>query len=387
MHNRKVYILEAFRSPFAKLYGGFTHWRADDMLSQFIQRVLKQSSKIIPEKIEQVFMGCANQAGEDSRNIARQGVLLAGLSSSITGVTINSLCTSGMDAIQMAAYSVAMGETDLCLAGAVDNMSRSPFILNRQTKEQVDSTIGWRFINPKLYQYYQPYSMAETAELLANSQKISRTQQDEYAFRSREAYETALRTGFYDTILLSLDKDLIQDEQHRLMSMDMLANFPPMLRGGANVTLGNSARIGDGVVLLAIASEDYIKKHRFRPLVRIKASARAAVHPDQMGLAPLAASQKVLKRLNLNIYQMHQIELSEAFAVQTLAFIHTWKVPMVLVNPNGGEISTGKPLSVSSATLVLNLAKAMQRKNSIRYGLATACAGLGLGTAMVLEAV
>ncbi|MCH2044056.1 MAG: thiolase family protein [Saprospiraceae bacterium] len=385
MNNNPVYIIEAFRSPFAKLYGGLMHWRADDMLTTLIQKVIRQSSKIEASKIEQLFVGCANQAGEDNRNIARQAILLSGLPTHITGMTLNSLCTSGMDAIQVAANAIQLGQCNLCLAAAVDNMSRSPWVEDRNTGQREDSTIGWRFINPKLTVHYQPHAMPETAELLAAKLKISRQQQDEYSIRSREAYEQAWQRGVYAKELLHLDDKLLRDEQHRLMDWATLAKLPAMTQKGNTVTLGNTSRIGDGVAVLALASEEYVQKHQVQPLVKILGGGSAAVHPDEMGLAPVAASEKLLKRLGMTIHQMQQIELSEAFAVQSLACMQAWKIPRALVNPNGGAISIGKPLSVSSARLVVSLANAMQENTDIQYGMAAACAGLGLGACMVLE--
>ncbi len=383
-----VYIIAAHRSAVGRLQGGLSSLRVDDLLSQLILGILAEGTTIEAEAIEGLLIGNANQAGEDNRNLARMGVLLSGLPVHVYASTINCLCASGMDAVIQAARALSLGEGDLYLAGGVEVMSRSPFVRHRETGEEVDSTLGWRFTNPRIYEHYIPHSMPKTAELLAERWQVSRKRQDAYALLTRERYLAAQRSGAFDAEILPVtlpDGNLFSmDEQPRTLSEATLAKLPGVLKAGQHVTLGNSARAGDGGALLALASEAYVKRHGLRPLARVQAWATAAEHPDFMGLSPVAALRKALRYGGLSVEEIGLWEIQEAFAVQLLACQQLLRIPQERLNPYGGAISIGNPLGMGAARLLVSLVHALARGGS-RFAAGATCAGLGLGAAVILE--
>lgn len=379
-----AYIIDAIRTPIGKMYGSLASVRPDDLAVALIYQILKQNPKVDQNDLADVLLGCANQAGEDNRNIARQAVLLANLPSHIPGGTINRLCASGMEAIQLAAKAIWLGEGDLYLAGGLESMSRSPFVENRTTGERVDSTIGWRFVNPKLAAYYEPLQMGETVELLANKHQISRQAQDSYAHQSRSNYQNAVAQNFWSTEICPIN-GLEKDEQHRILKKDTLSKLPPMVKNGSSITIGNSARGGDGAALLLVASEAYVQKHQLEPIAKIRSIALTATAPNDMGIAAVGATQLALKRANLELKDLDNVELSESFAAQVLASIEQLNLDQNIVNVDGGGISMGNPTGMGAARLVVTLVHRMRRDKTIRYGLATTGAGLGIGASMILE--
>jgi len=388
--NHTIYIIDALRTPIGKLYGALSHIRPDDLASLVINGLANKNT-INKEKIDGIILGCANQAGEDNRNIARMASLLSKLPYTTTATTINSLCSSGMEAILSAIKSIALGDGDLYLAGGVESMSRSPLITSKIDQTTVDSLIGWRFINPQIHEVCPPLSMAETAELLANNYSISRATQDAYAHQSRQRYQVALEKKLWQAEILPIEdqkkKLWLSDEQHRLLSLDLLTKLPKLVANGSYISAGNAARIGDGAALVALASERYIKAHNIKPIAKVKSWASASCHPDEMSLSAVVATEKALNKVALQTQDLDWVEISESFAVQTLACIKALQLDPEKVNPNGGALTIGNPISVSSARLVVSLAKEMERNQTIKNGLATTCAGLGTGAALILESI
>lgn len=386
--NQAIYIIDALRSPIGKLNGMFSHIRPDD-LAAFLLEGLVVNNNLDKNLIDGVFLGCANQAGEDNRNVARMAALLVGLPYSCNSLTLNSLCTSGMDAIFAAIRCIALGEGDLYLAGAVESMSRSPLIHSKIDSSIADSTIGWRFVNPQIYKNCPPLSMSETAELLAKKYQIDRKEQDLYAYNSRLKYENALQKGLWTKEILPLYNAKEQlcnfDEQHRVLSLDLLAKMPNLVPEGICISSANSARIGDGAAVLALASEKYVLKHKIQPLAKVKSWANASCDPSYMSLSAVEAAKKVLKNAQLAPQNLDWVEMSEAFAVQTIACIQDLELDPQKVNPNGGALSIGNPLAVGSARLAVSLAQTMAQNPSVKIGMATSCAGLGTGAALILE--
>ena len=390
MHNiQPVYIIAANRTPIGRLYGALSSVRPDDLLAGLIRAMQKEHPSIISDELDGVIIGCANQAGEDNRNVARMALLLSGLPVQTYASTVNSLCASGMDAVLQAARAIALGEGELYLAGGVDSMSRSPFIESRVDGERVDSTVGWRFTNPRLSPSYEAFSMTKTAELLSNDWKISRRVQDEYAFHSRSRYEEAMLKGDFESELIGVNwpegKLLLDfDEQHRLFSMEALSKLPAVVSEGNHITLGNSARIGDGAALLALASGAYLKKHKIEPLAQIYSYATAAEHPNLMALSPVVALKKALLFANLEVDDVGLWEIGESFAVQVLACIRSLGISPKLVNPYGSAISMGNPLGMGGARVLVSLVHALLR-SKINYAAGAVGAGLGVGTALILK--
>ena len=337
-----------------------------------------------------MFLGCGNQAGEDNRNIARMAVLLGELPHSVYASTVNSLCTSGMDAIMQAARLIRCAEADFCLAGGVESMSRSPFVQSRVDQTREDSTLGWRFVNDRIADFIPTHSMPQTAELLSKKYNISREAQDSYAILSRQRYETASKAGFYKNEILPVFNNNAEllldfDEQHRILSLSLMEQLPGLQKEASFVTLGNSARIGDGAAVVALASENYIKQHNIKPLAKIHAMANAAEHPDLMGMSGISALKKAIKNTSLKLVDIDIFELSEAFAVQILAAEKDGIADRSKININGGSISIGNPLGMGAARLLVSLVNQLNSDKKIKFGAAASGAGLGTGAAMILE--
>jgi len=392
-----AYIIDAVRTPIGKYGGKLSTVRADDLLAVIIKALVDRNPSIDINLIEDIIVGDSNQAGEDCRDVARMGALLAGLPVSVGGNTVNRLCASGMQAIMDAARAIICGEGLFYIAGGVESMSRAPFIVSKsrgaysRNVEMVDSTIGWRFTNPKLAALYYPYNMGETAENIATKWGISREMQDEFAYHSQQKYQAALFAGKWATeiipVPLSDNKEptyFTKDEQPRITSLERLNALRPAFRVNGTVTAGNSSAINDGASALLMASETAVKLFNLKPKARVSSMAIAGVHPDIMGIGPVPATQKALKRAGLNIADIGLTELCEAFAVQCVACIKDIGLNETTTNVNGGSIAMGNPLGSSGARIVGSLIHEMKRRNT-KYGLATMCVGVGQGAAIIVE--
>ncbi len=386
--NQEIYLINALRTPIGKLFGALSDYRPDDLAAKLIRQMLHNLGlqEVWPEAL---ILGCANQAGEDNRNIARMAALLSGIPYHVPAVSLNSLCTSGLDAIIDAARRIRLGEGHFYIAGAVESMSRSPFVTSRTDHHQEDSLIGWRFVNPAMQSVAAPLQMSQTAELLAQNYQISRSAQDAYAFQSRSKYQQAVESNRYAAEIMPLpDKKgslLKFDEQHRMLSKDLLAKLPLLHKDGACISSGNAARLGDGAAIVALASADFVRQHQLPVMARLQGWANAATHPSEMSLSAVAASQKLLQQQQLSIDAINCLEISESFAVQALVCTQQLGIAPSLVNCQGGALTIGNPLSVSSARLLVHLAHQMQQNKQLNYGMAAACAGMGTGSAILLK--
>jgi 3-oxoadipyl-CoA thiolase len=393
---KKVFVIDAVRTPIGKYGGALAAVRPDDLLSYVIRTLLIRSENIDPEAIEDVIAGDANQAGEDNRNVARMAALMAGLPVSVAGSTTNRLCASGLQAIMDASRAIMCGEGDLYIAGGVESMSRAPFVMAKPTSaysrklEMVDTTIGWRFPNKKLTDLYNPYSMGETAENVAQRWKISRNAQDEFALESQSKYFSALAAEKWDDEIAAVEiiQDQLvtwftRDEPPRETSLEKLARLKPAFIKDGTVTAGNSSGINDGAAAMLLASEEAVKNYNLQPIARV---VSMGVDPAIMGLGPVPASQKALYRAGLTVDHMDLIELNEAFASQSIACIHDLGLDLQKINVNGGSIAIGHPLGCSGVRISTTLVHEMRRRNS-KYGLATMCVGVGQGAAIVFEGI
>ena len=394
---QSAYIIDAVRTPIGKYGGKLSTVRADDLLAVVIKALVDRNPSVDVNLIEDIIIGDSNQAGEDCRDVARMGALLAGLPVSVGGNTVNRLCASGMQAIMDAARAIICGEGLLYIAGGVESMSRAPFIMAKskgafsRNVEMVDSTIGWRFTNQKLASLYHPFNMGETAENIATKWGISREAQDEFAFQSQQKYQAALLAGKWETeivpVPLSDNKEpnyFTKDEQPRITTIERLNALRPAFRANGTVTAGNSSAINDGASALLMASEEAVRLFNLKPIARVTSMAIAGVHPDIMGIGPVPATQKVLKRAGLSINDIGLTELCEAFAVQCIACINDIGLVKETTNVNGGSIAMGNPLGSSGARIVGSLIHEMKRRNT-KYGLATMCVGVGQGASMIVE--
>ncbi len=397
-----VYICDAVRTPVGKYGGCLSSLRADDLAAIPLQALMERNQNINLSDIDDVLMGCANQAGEDNRNVARMALLLAGYPVTIPGATINRLCGSGMDAIGTAARAIKSGEADLIIAGGIESMSRAPFVMAKATgsfsrsQKFYDTTIGWRFVNPALDKKYGSESMIETAENIAADFNISREDQDKFAQWSQEKAHAAQYKGFLaDEIIpvfipqrkseaIRVDKD----EHPRLTSLDKLASLKTLISENGSITAGNASGVNDGAAALIIASEKAVKKYGLKAKAKILGMKTAGVQPRTMGMGPVPATNGLLKHLGLKLDEMDIIELNEAFAAQALACIRELGIKDhdPRINPLGGAIAMGHPLGMSGARIVTSALYQLQRSNSKR-ALCTMCIGVGQGIALVLEKV
>ncbi|HWM27050.1 MAG TPA: 3-oxoadipyl-CoA thiolase [Woeseiaceae bacterium] len=398
---QNAWICDAIRTPIGRYGGALSSVRADDLGAIPLKELLRRHPDLDPGAIDDVLMGCANQAGEDNRNVARMALLLAGLPDSVPGATVNRLCGSGMNALGNGADAIKAGQANVILAGGVESMSRAPFVIAKSSAafdrnaEMYDTTLGWRFVNRKLEEQYGVDSMAETAENVAADYAISREDQDQFALRSQHRAVAAIAAGRLaeeivpgrvaqrrgDAIVVDTDEHPRADS-----TLEALAKLKPIVRAGGTVTAGNASGINDGACALLIASDRAVKDHDLTPLARIVAWAAAGVAPRVMGIGPVPASQKVLRIANLDIGQMDVIELNEAFAAQGLAVLRSLEVADDAdhVNPNGGAIALGHPLGMSGARLVTTAAYELRRRKG-RNALCTMCIGVGQGIAMIIE--
>jgi 3-oxoadipyl-CoA thiolase len=400
---KEVYIVDGIRTAVGKHTGALKNVRPDDMAALLIKEIVRRNfeEKNIPyEEIEDVILGNANGAGEENRNVARMSLLLAGLPVSIGGSTVNRLCASGMQAFVDGVRGIRNGEGDCYLAGGTESMTRAPFVVGKNSApfgrdaEMYDTTIGWRFTNPKLAKLFHPYSMGETVENLAEKYKISRESQDEFAFNSQMKAKAAIESGkFKDEIfpveLISKKDKLIfdTDEFPRFdTTMEKLTTLRPAFREGGTVTAGNSSGINDGASMIMLASEEFIKKHDLKPRARYVSSAIAGVDPSCMGIGPVPATNKALSRAGFELKDIDLIELNEAFAAQSLACINELNLNKEIININGGAIALGHPLGSSGSRILITLLNELEKQNK-KTGLATMCIGVGQGIATIIERV
>lgn len=394
-----AFVIDVVRTPIGKYAGALSGVRPDDLAAHVIRSLMERNKDVDPNNIEDVVFGAANQAGEDNRNVARMALLLAGLPKEIGGVTVNRLCASGLQAIMDAARAIIAGDGLAYIAGGVESMSRAPFVMAKSDEpfsrkaEVYDTTIGWRFINSKLSKLYHPYSMGETAENVAEKWKISRERQDEFAMSSQTKYQKAESAGKFEgeisPIAVQKGKDMLlvsKDEQPRETSLEKLATLRPAFKEGGSVTAGNSSGINDGAAASLIVSEQFFKANNLKPMARIVSMAIAGVDPTYMGMGPVPATQKALKRAGLSINDLGLIELNEAFASQSLACMQELNINPEIVNVNGGAIALGHPLGCSGVRISGTLLHEMKKRN-VRYGLATMCIGVGQGAAIIYENV
>ncbi|MEG1590988.1 3-oxoadipyl-CoA thiolase [Chryseobacterium sp.] len=399
-----VYIIDYIRTPISKLSGGLSEVRADDLAAIVLKEIVARNPEVPVEEIEDVIFGCANQAGEDNRNVARMGLLLAGLPYKIGGETVNRLCASGMSAVANAFRSIAAGEGEIYIAGGVEHMTRSPYVMSKPStafgrdSQMFDTTFGWRFVNSKMKEMYGVDAMGDTAENLAEMHNISREDQDKFALWSQQKATTAQESGRLAEEIVKVEipqrkgepKIFDTDEFIKpTSSMEGLGKLRPAFRKeGGTVTAGNASGMNDGAAALILASEEAVKKYGLKPKAKILGSSVAGVEPRIMGIGPVEATQKLLKRLNLSLEDMDVIELNEAFAAQSLAVTRSLglKDDDSRINPNGGAIAIGHPLGVSGARIVGSAAIELQKQNK-KYALCTLCIGVGQGYAMVIERV
>lgn len=392
-----VYVIDSVRTPIGKYGGALSAIRPDDLLAHVIKALVNRNKNIDVNAIEDVIAGAANQSGEDNRNVARMASLLAGLPTTVAGNTVNRLCASGLQAIMDCARAIACGDGQLMIACGVESMSRAPFVMPKaasafdRNAQIFDTTMGWRFINRKLAEDYFPYSMGETAENVAKQWNISRHAQDEFAMSSQQKYAAAFKDHkFKDEIIpiqVQVGKEVFefdQDEHPRLSSLEKLAQLKPAFIKDGSVTAGNSSGINDGAAAMLLASESAVKKFGLIPIAKIKSMAVAGVEPAVMGIGPLPASQKALKRAGLTVSELDLVELNEAFASQSIACIHDLGLDLEKVNVNGGAIALGHPLGCSGVRISTTLIHEMKRRKS-KYGLATMCVGVGQGAAVIFE--
>lgn len=394
-----VYIIDSVRTPIGKFGGALSAHRPDDLLALVIKAVLNRNPNADPAAIEDVIAGAANQSGEDNRNVARMAALLAGLPVTVAGNTVNRLCASGLQAIMDAGRAIACGDADLMIASGVESMSRAPYVLAKSQsafdrgQQMFDTTMGWRFINKKLSELYHPYTMGETAENVARQWNISRHAQDEFAMESQQKYEAAYQAGKWSdeiipvTVQVGKDQfELEKDEHPRVSSMEKLAQLKPAFIKDGTVTAGNSSGINDGAAAMLLAGEQAVKQYALKPMARIVSVAVAGVDPSIMGIGPVPATQKALKRAGLQVSDLDLVELNEAFASQSIACIHDLGLDLEKVNVNGGAIALGHPLGCSGVRISTTLLHEMKRRGA-KYGLATMCVGVGQGAAIIYESL
>jgi acetyl-CoA acyltransferase len=400
-----AYLVDGVRTPIGSLGGSLARVRADDLAAHVLASLLARHPELDPERISDVILGCANQAGEDNRNVARMALLLAGIPAGVPGETVNRLCASGMSAVASAARGARLGDGDLYLAGGVEHMTRAPYVLSKaaqpfgRTQELFDTTLGWRFVNPRMRDRYGIDSMGQTAENVVELRKISREDQDRFALGSQQKAAAARQRGRFAEEIVPVPippagkgqpaGSFAQDEFLRAdSSLEALGRLPPAFRPHGSVTAGNSSGLNDGACALLVASESGLREHGLEPRARIVATAAAGVEPRTMGLGPVPATRKVLERAHLTLDQMDVIEINEAFAAQVLACTRELGLADTdpRINPNGGAIALGHPLGMSGARLLLTAMRELGHSQG-KYALCTMCVGVGQGMAAILERV
>lgn len=400
---RKVYICDGIRTPIGRFGGALASVRPDDMLALVIRELMQRNAQLTGDDIDDVIAGCANQAGEDNRNVAKMSALLAGLPTNVAGMTVNRLCASGLDAIATAARTIAFGDAEVMIAGGVESMSRAPFVMPKATTaysrnaEIYDTTIGWRFINPKLQKQYGTDSMPETGENVAEKFKVSREDQDLFAYRSQQKAAKAQQAGVFAEEIVPVeipqrkgDAIVVDSDEHPRADtkLEKLAQLRTPFKENGTVTAGNASGVNDAACALLVASEDAVAKYGLKPVARFIGANVAGVDPDVMGIGPVPASKQLLERYGLTTDDLDVIELNEAFASQGLAVLRMLGISDddARVNPNGGAIALGHPLGMSGARLALTAIRQLQRTHG-QYALCTMCIGVGQGMAMLIEKV
>ena len=397
-----AFICDAIRTPFGRYAGALSSLRTDDLGATPMRALMARNRNLDWELLDDVIYGCANQAGEDNRNVARMSALLAGLPQTTPGITLNRLCASGMDAVGSAARAIRSGEAQLIIAGGVESMSRAPFVMPKtetafsRTNEIYDTTLGWRFVNPLMQQQYGTDSMPETAENVATDNGIERSAQDQMALRSQQNYARARAAGFFDAEIIPVSiaqrkgdaVDIKADEHPRESSLEALSKLRPIVREDGTVTAGNASGINDGACALLLANEAMVNSFGLTPRARVLGMASVGLAPRIMGMGPAAATRKVLLQTGLTLQQMDVIELNEAFAAQGIAVLRDLGLADddARVNPNGGAIAIGHPLGASGARLVTTALNHLHASGG-RYALCTMCVGVGQGVAIILERV
>ncbi|EMA4579128.1 TPA: 3-oxoadipyl-CoA thiolase [Acinetobacter baumannii] len=400
---KNAYIIDAIRTPFGRYAGGLAPVRADDLGTVPIKALMQRNPSVDWEQVDDVIYGCANQAGEDNRNVGRMSALLAGLPYQVPATTINRLCGSSLDAIAIAARAIKAGEANLVIAGGVESMSRAPYVMGKsdsafgRSQKIEDTTMGWRFINPKLKELYGVDTMPQTAENVAEQFNVNRADQDQFALVSQQRTASAQAKGFFSKEIVAVeipqrkgDAVVIDTDEHPRASttLEGLSKLKPVVKADGTVTAGNASGINDGAAALLIASDEAVQAYNLKPRAKIIASTAVGVEPRIMGFAPAPAIKKLLKQANLTLEQMDVIELNEAFAAQALAVTRDLGLPddSAKVNPNGGAIALGHPLGASGARLVTTALNQLEQTGG-RYALCSMCIGVGQGIALIIERV
>ncbi|EKA66055.1 3-oxoadipyl-CoA thiolase [Acinetobacter baumannii] len=400
---KNAYIIDAIRTPFGRYAGGLAPVRADDLGAVPIKALMQRNPNVDWEQVDDVIYGCANQAGEDNRNVGRMSALLAGLPYQVPATTINRLCGSSLDTIAIAARAIKAGEANLVIAGGVESMSRAPYVMGKsdsafgRSQKIEDTTMGWRFINPKLKELYGVDTMPQTAENVAEQFNVNRADQDQFALVSQQRTASAQAKGFFSKEIVAVeipqrkgDAVVIDTDEHPRVSttLEGLSKLKPVVKADGTVTAGNASGINDGAAALLIASDDAVQAYNLKPRAKIIASTAVGVEPRIMGFAPAPAIKKLLKQANLTLEQMDVIELNEAFAAQALAVTRDLGLPddSDKVNPNGGAIALGHPLGASGARLVTTALNQLEQTGG-RYALCSMCIGVGQGIALIIERV
>ncbi|EPH2174989.1 3-oxoadipyl-CoA thiolase [Acinetobacter baumannii] len=400
---KNAYIIDAIRTPFGRYAGGLAPVRADDLGAVPIKALMQRNPSVDWEQVDDVIYGCANQAGEDNRNVGRMSALLAGLPYQVPATTINRLCGSSLDAIAIAARAIKAGEANLVIAGGVESMSRAPYVMGKsdsafgRSQKIEDTTMGWRFINPKLKELYGVDTMPQTAENVAEQFNVNRADQDQFALVSQQRTASAQAKGFFSKEIVAVeipqrkgDAVVIDTDEHPRASttLEGLSKLKPVVKADGTVTAGNASGINDGAAALLIASDEAVQAYNLKPRAKIIASTAVGVEPRIMGFAPAPAIKKLLKQANLTLEQMDVIELNEAFAAQALAVTRDLGLPddSAKVNPNGGAIALGHPLGASGARLVTTALNQLEQTGG-RYALCSMCIGVGQGIALIIEHV
>jgi 3-oxoadipyl-CoA thiolase len=389
----EAFLVDGVRTPVGRFGGGLSAVRADDMLAGVI-RALVERTGVDPADLDEVVAGCTNQAGEDNRNVARMSLLLAGIPTTVPGVTVNRLCASGLEAVVHGARAIKVGEADLVVAGGVEQMTRAPWVMAKPERlppkgvpELVDSSFGWRFVNPKLAELHPPLAMGETAENLVDKYDIGREEQDAFALRSHERALAAWEAGDFDAETVACG-DLERDEGPRAdTSLERLAKLRPVFREGGSVTAGNASSLNDGAAAVLLASAEACARHGLTPVARVLASGTVGVDPEIMGIGPVGATQQALRRTGWSLDDIDTVELNEAFAAQCLAVLRELPLDPEIVNPQGGAIAIGHPLGSTGARLTTTLLHRLRREPTLRRGLVTLCVGVGQGQALLVESL
>lgn len=396
---KSAYLVDIVRTPVGRFGGTLASVRPDDLAAHIIKAIIKRNPSLDLNEIEEVIFGAANQAGEDNRNVARMAGLIAGLPITSAGVTVNRLCASGLQSIMDASKGIMLGDGNAYIAGGVESMTRAPFVMAKsesafsRVPQIFDTSIGWRFTNPELAKHYFVGGMGETAENVAEKYKITRQEQDEFAYNSQLKYQNAFKAGKFKDEIVPVNipqrkaDDLVfdTDEHPRLSSVEKLAGLNAAFKKGGSVTAGNSSGVNDGSATSLIVDEDTLKKYNLTPKARIASYAVAGCDPAIMGIGPVPATQKALKKIGLTVNDLDLIELNEAFASQSIACMRDLDLNPEIVNVNGGSIAIGHPLGASGTRISATLIHEMQKRSNAKYGLATMCIGVGQGAAIIFE--